>query len=184
MLSLAADWLSRGAQIVILGTGDPVIESSLTELAAAHPHAMGFKRGYDESLAHLIEAGADAFLMPSRFEPCGLNQMYSMRYGTPPIVRATGGLADTVRHASASAIRDGTATGFVFDLDSSSALDAAVTETMTLYADTESWTKIMRTAMHRDFSWGRSALQYAQLYQQLLTPNADVSPPRSPAHNS
>jgi len=166
-LGQARGWLDDGAQLVVLGSGDPGIELALAELARNYPQDMGFIVGYDEPLAHLLEAGADAFLMPSRFEPCGLNQMYGMRYGTPPIVPATGGLADTVTHAQHVTIEDGSATGFVFDADTSQALDTAVRQAITLYAQPKQWQTLMTNAMQRDFSWVAPARAYQQFYARL-----------------
>ena len=115
---------------------------------------------FDEDLAHAVEAGADLFLMPSRFEPCGLNQMYSQRYGTPPVVRATGGLADTVIEG---------VTGFLFELPEKEALLAAVRRALAAYADPVRWIGIQRAGMERDFSWSAAARRYAALYRRLAT---------------
>ena len=123
--------------------------------------ALRIERWFDEALAHAVEAGADLFLMPSRFEPCGLNQMYSQRYGTPPIVRRTGGLADTVE--------DGL-TGFLFEKAESESLLAAVRRALAAYADLPRWRAMQRAAMARDFSWRAAARRYADLYRRLATP--------------
>ncbi|MFO1364237.1 MAG: glycosyltransferase [Burkholderiales bacterium] len=117
-----------------------------------------------------MEAGADAFLMPSRFEPCGLNQMYSQRYGTPPIARATGGLADTIVDATPQSIADGTATGFHFAEESPLALLAAVERAAELYRDAKAWRQIQRAGMAADFGWGAAAQRYAALYADLVRP--------------
>ncbi|MGB1110171.1 MAG: glycogen synthase GlgA [Gammaproteobacteria bacterium] len=156
--------LERGAQVAILGSGDSVLEARLSYLAKAHPDQVGIQIGYNESLAHLIEAGADIFLMPSRFEPCGLNQMYSLRYGTPPIVRATGGLADTVTDASPEAIAEGTATGFVFQNPIALELGYAINRALDLYEDQSTWQGIITNAMKKDFSWDHSAGEYEEMY--------------------
>ncbi len=116
--------------------------------------------GYDEALAHRIEAAADIFLMPSRFEPCGLNQMYSMRYGTIPVVSAVGGLADTVTDANAATLADGSATGFVMDGDDAAALTAATRRALTLRGDPRAWQQLQIAGMNRDFSWRHSARAY------------------------
>ena len=123
--------------------------------------------GYDESLAHLIEAGADIFLMPSRFEPCGLNQMYSQRYGTIPIVRKTGGLADTVVDTLPETLANQTASGIVFNEASSGSLLEAIKRTLILYSSPDTWKKMQVNAMKKDFSWQRSAEQYLALYENL-----------------
>ncbi len=161
------DLMSMPLQFVLLGAGDKTFEQRLQNLAHIYPDKLAVTLGYDESLAHLIEAGSDVFLMPSRFEPCGLNQMYSQRYGTLPIVRKTGGLADTVVDALPETIANKTATGFVFNEASASSLLETVKRAMILYADQKSWVKIQTNAMHKDFSWRHSAEQYLMLYRSL-----------------
>ena len=143
------------ATFIVLGTGDPRYEALWRALAAAHPDRIGVQIGFDEALAHLIEGGADLFLMPSRFEPCGLNQMYSQRYGTPPLARATGGLADT--------IVDGE-TGFLFERAEPGALLAAVRRAVETYRDARRWREMQRRGMARDFSWSIPARRYGDLY--------------------
>ena len=123
--------------------------------------------GYDEGLSHRIEAAADLFLMPSRFEPCGLNQLYSLRYGTPPVVHRVGGLADTVVDANEENLAAGTATGFVFDAPAPAELTAAVERGLALYRKEESWRRLVRTAMAQDFGWARSAARYLELYRRV-----------------
>jgi starch synthase len=145
-------------QIAVLGSGDRDHERALRGLAARSPGRIAVQIGFDEELAHLIEAGADLFLMPSRYEPCGLNQLYSQRYGTPPVVRATGGLADTVT--------DGV-TGFVFDEARSGALVEAVRRGLSAYREPGRWRDIQRAGMSRDFSWNAAARRYADLYLRL-----------------
>src|SRR5205823_726902 len=127
------------------------------ELARLYPDRVAVRIGYDERLAHLIEAGADMFLMPSRFEPCGLNQMYSLRYGTVPIVHRTGGLADTVVDASPAALAAGTATGIVFDAATPAAAAHALQRAIALYRDTAAWQTLIANGMRQDFSWDNSA---------------------------
>jgi starch synthase len=158
-----AELLAGPVQLAVLGTGDRDIERALTALAARHPGRMAMKIGFDDGLAHLIEAGADLFLMPSRFEPCGLSQMYSQRYGTPPVARATGGLADT--------IADG-AGGFLFERAEPAALVAAVRRAAALWRDPQRWRALQRRAMARDFSWAEPARRYADLYLRLATARA------------
>ena len=156
------------AQLVVLGTGDPGIEHSLLGLAARFPGQIAARLGFDERLSHLVEAGADMFLMPSRFEPCGLNQMYSQRYGTPPIVRRTGGLADSVTDCTPETLANGTATGFVFDEPTPEALIAAVRRARDAWQDRTLWRQLQHNGMRRDFSWSASAQRYLQLYQSLV----------------
>jgi starch synthase len=161
LLAAAADeLLAMPAQLVVLGKGDAEHERAFSAVAARHPGAVALAIGFNEDLAHAIEAGVDVFLMPSRFEPCGLNQMYSQRYGTPPVARATGGLVDTVV--------DGV-TGFLFESAESAALVAAVRRSLAAYRDPVRWTRIQRAAMARDFSWGEAARRYADLYRRLAT---------------
>jgi starch synthase len=164
-----ADWLvGQGGQLVFLGSGEARLEAALHDLAARHPGRVASVVGYDEGLAHRIEAGADCFLMPSRFEPCGLNQMYSQRYGTPPIVHATGGLRDTVVDATPEALARGVATGFVFAEATAAALQAAVVRALALYRDAAVWKRLQVAGMKRDFSWEKSAAEYAELYRGML----------------
>jgi len=159
VLGVAEGIIHRGGQIILLGTGDKLIEQAVLATAQRHPGQAACFIGYDEALSHQIEAGADIFLMPSRFEPCGLNQMYSLRYGTVPIVHATGGLADTVE--------DGV-NGFVFHEPDSHALWMAVERALDLYADKAAWKRMLKAGMEQDFSWEHSAKTYAALYQRLL----------------
>jgi len=161
--------LDEPVQLVALGTGERTYESALAQLAARYPDRVAAKIGYDEALAHRIEAGADVFLMPSRFEPCGLNQMYSLRYGTLPIVRRVGGLADTVVDASASARAAGAATGFAFDAPTPDALHRTVQRAMALYRDPRAWQQVAVNGMRQDFSWERSADAYTALYARAMS---------------
>jgi starch synthase len=158
------------AQVVVLGSGEPGIERRLSALAGQYQGRIGVERRFDESLSHLVEAGADIFLMPSRFEPCGLNQMYSQRYGTPPIVRRTGGLADSVVDCSAQTLANGTASGFVFNDSSAEALLAAISRALDVWRNTHVWRQVQRNGMRRDFSWGASARRYLELYHAMRTP--------------
>ncbi|MEM7405249.1 MAG: glycogen synthase GlgA [Pseudomonadota bacterium] len=164
VLAAADGWLREGAQLAVIGSGDPGLESSLSDLARRHAGRMGFLAGYDEPAAHLLEGGADLFLMPSRFEPCGLNQMYSMRYGTVPVVRRTGGLADTVRDARHGA----RATGFVFSGDGDDTLHAAVERALALYKNRARWQRLQLNGMSADFSWHTAASIYRDLYGSLV----------------
>ena len=168
VLEVIPELIRRRLQLVVLGTGQPELEEGLRRAAQQYPEQIGVRIEYDEQLAHLLEAGADIFLMPSRFEPCGLNQIYSLRYGTPPIVRNTGGLADSVTDASAPNIAAGTATGFVFDNMEAVALLDAIDRALSCYSRPEVWTALQTTGMAQDFSWSRSAAEYIRLYERIV----------------
>ena len=155
--------LAEGTRIVMLGSGDPALERRMLDYAAAHPGRFRAWLGYDEARAHGIEAGADSFIMPSRFEPCGLNQMYSLAYGTPPIVRRTGGLADTVIGYQGSNLD--VANGFVFDDLTPEAIVGTVAWARSTLAGPQ-WPQLVFNAMRADFSWRRSAELYGQVYRQ------------------
>jgi starch synthase len=173
-IDLAIDAMTRvleaghDVQLVCLGSGEPGYEQALRVLRAQFPDRVGVSIGYDEALSHQIEAGADVFLMPSRFEPCGLNQMYSLRYGTLPIVRNTGGLADTVVDASDENRKAGIANGFKFDEASSTALEQTLLRAVALYARPRIWRSMMLVAMQHDFSWENSANTYIDLYHHIV----------------
>ena len=162
-------------QIVILGTGDPKYHQLLQTFAAKYPTRLKLNLKFDNALAHQIEAGADAFLMPSRFEPCGLNQMYSMRFGTVPIVRRVGGLADTVTDVTPQTTAAKAATGFVIAEHSARALVDAVTRALSAFNDHALWARLMQTGMRQDCSWGRSALAYATLYERALAKKSPLA---------
>ena len=164
LLEVAPQILKLPAQLVVLGNGGHELEHGWVALARKHKNRCAVKIGFDEGLAHRIEAGADIFLMPSRFEPCGLNQMYSLRYGTPPVVRATGGLADTVIDAADT--RHGN--GFVFGPATTAALLQAVQRAIIAWRDPDRWRSLQKRGMARDSSWQESARHYVALYQQLL----------------
>jgi starch synthase len=159
------DLLAMDLQLVILGRGDRRYEQWLADAGRRDPSRLAVRLAFDEALSHQVEAGADAFLMPSRYEPCGLNQMYSLRYGTVPVVRATGGLDDTVDDVDAAA---DTGTGFKFRDYASRALVDAVRRALRVYADPPRWERIMREGMRRDFSWQRAAGAYLDVYRELL----------------
>lgn len=159
--------LRQGAQVALQGSGDPVLEAAFTAAAFANPGRVAVKVAYDEALAHRLIAGADIILVPSRFEPCGLTQMYGLRYGTLPLVRRVGGLADTVVDASEAAIRDGRATGFAFDAATPAALEAAVARAIEARRHPALWRALMRRAMAQEFSWDGAAARYLQLYRDL-----------------
>lgn len=156
---------SASIQCVVLGSGAAHYESALQDLAARYPHTLAVTLGYDESLAHQIEAGADIFLMPSAYEPCGLNQLYSLRYGTAPIVHGVGGLRDSVADAQEAA--DKKPNGFVFTDYSAAALAATIKRALTVFDDKSQWQQLQRNGMSGDYSWDRSARRYLELYQSL-----------------
>jgi len=155
----------RDFALVVLGSGDPPYVAFFEELARRFPGRVSFRNGYDESMAHLIEAGSDMFLMPSRYEPCGLNQMYSLRYGTIPVVRKTGGLADSVQHFDPGS---GTGTGCVFNDYDAAAVRWAIGTALDWYGMPASWQQLMQNAMAQDFSWDRQIAEYDSLYRGLL----------------
>jgi len=158
-------WIRRGYQIAILGSGDPGNEDTLNRLAEQYPDQLYFFRGFNETLARQIYAGGDIFLMPSRFEPCGLGQLMAMRYGTVPVVRATGGLKDTITDY---AVSKGKATGIHFTDATAEAFDIAVEEAATLFRNSTKWSRIRANALKRDSSWDASAAQYLELYEALI----------------
>jgi starch synthase len=162
--------MERDLQWVVLGSGEARYEEFLAGAAARHPTKFAVHTGYDEALAHQIEAGADIFLMPSHYEPCGLNQMFSLKYGTIPIVRAIGGLKDTVEDYDSAT---GTGTGFVFAPYDAQELLRAIDRALQLYAAKHHWTALRRRAMNKDFSWARSAQMYDHLYRQLVKPQSE-----------
>ncbi|MDX1250647.1 MAG: glycogen synthase GlgA [Gammaproteobacteria bacterium] len=158
--------LAQPVQVAMLGSGEKRFETVFSDAMATHPRQFAVQIGFDESLAHLIESGADMFLMPSRFEPCGLNQIYSLRYGTVPIVRRTGGLADTVVDAAPDSLADGAATGITFEDATPQSLLAALQRAMALYRQPALWQQMIRAGMRQNFSWQRSAKEYLALYQR------------------
>ena len=167
LIECLTEMVNMPLQLVLLGSGDKSVEQKLLSFARLYPKKISVTIGYDEALAHQIEAGVDIFLMPSRFEPCGLNQMYSQRYGTIPIVRKTGGLADTIEDALPKSLANNTATGISFKQASPGALLEAIKRGLLLYNDKKTWKKIQIAAMQKDFSWENSAKQYVTLYQEI-----------------
>jgi starch synthase len=160
---IATEILAEDVALVALGTGEVKYEHLFKDLAAKYPERVSARIGYDEALAHKIEAGADMFLMPSRFEPCGLNQIYSLKYGTPPIVRATGGLDDTVQNYSS---RSANGTGFKFEAYEPQDLLAAIRAALKTYRDQKAWRGLQANGMAKDFSWRSSAEAYVTLYER------------------
>jgi starch synthase len=176
LIAALSDTLPRlEASFAVLGTGEPRYQDMWRSLAAAHPDRIAVHIGFDEHLAHLIEGGADLFLMPSRFEPCGLNQMYSMRYGTIPVVHEVGGLADTVEDCQP---RKRSCTGFTFREYRPDALLEALSRALALFADTRKWAALQVAGMRRDFSWDRSAGEYVKIYDRVIGAAARGPRPR------
>jgi starch synthase len=156
---------NRPTQWIVLGSGDAGYENELRKLAADYPNRFALHLGFSDQLAHRIEAGADVFVMPSHYEPCGLNQLYSLRYGTVPIVTPTGGLADTVVDCTDSTLADGTATGFYLRSIHPSALDESIGRALNLrYHQPAQWAQLIETGMMQDWSWKKSAEEYESLY--------------------
>ncbi len=175
LLIEALPQLPTDVQLVVLGSGEAGYVAALRSAAAAAPRRIAFRPGYDEDLAHRIQAGADAFLVPSRFEPCGLTQLYALRYGTVPIVRAVGGLADTVVDASPTTLAAGRATGIVFKQSSAAALAAAIRRALGLYRAGTPWRQMQLAGMAQDHSWTTAAQAYHALYQELVRPPAEAA---------
>ena len=167
LAQVAGDLIKLPAQLALLGAGDPALQREFQELAQHHPGRLAVQIGFDEGLSHQIEAGADVFVMPSRFEPCGLNQMYSQRYGTPPLVHGTGGLLDSVVDCTAATLKDRTASGFVFTPLDAPTLLANCRRAASAYADPRLWRQLQKNGMQRDFSWQARAQQYLALYRAL-----------------
>jgi starch synthase len=171
LLKQAADKLFKeNIQIVILGEGDKDIEEWLQATAKKYPEKMGVKIGFDENLSHLMEAGSDMYLMPSLFEPCGLNQMYSFAYGSVPIVRATGGLQDTV-HEFDMATKKGN--GFVFEEYKAADMLDALERALAVYKDKATWRKLVKNGMGEDHSWNNSSKKYEDVYRKILQTQAN-----------
>jgi starch synthase len=171
LIEIAPALAARGLQLVVLGRGEPQYERELAALAAAHPANVAVALDFDEPFAHLLEAGANLFLMPSRFEPCGMNQMYSQRYGTVPVVRATGGLTDSVQDAAKP---DGA--GFVYAESSAQALLAAIDRALLVYADRMTWRRLQLNGMRRDFGWQGSAARYLEIYRRIAAGKKNLMP--------
>jgi starch synthase len=163
------DLLRRDIQLVILGTGREEFHKMLQRVQQANPHKVAVAFAFDNTLAHLIEAGSDMFLMPSRYEPCGLNQLYSLAYGTPPIVRRVGGLADTIVDATDESIKDGSATGFQFQEYTAAAMMQCIDRALNMYASQPAeWRRIQLNGMRQDWSWRRSGEKYVDVYERAI----------------
>jgi starch synthase len=170
VLAAIPDMLAAGAQLAVQGSGDAALEKAFTEAAAAHPGQVAVRLGYDEPFAHQMIAGADAMLVPSRFEPCGLTQLYALRYGTVPVVRRVGGLIDTVVDAQEASLQADTATGFMFGPATKEALALAVHRAVHAYSQPAVWAQLQQRGMAQNFSWAAAATQYLALYQTLCGP--------------
>ena len=158
--------LAQNVQVILLGTGDKKYHTAIEKFGHKYQDRFGYYLGFSDELAHWIEAGADMFLMPSKFEPCGLNQMYSQVYGTVPIVRETGGLSDTVTKFNE---KTGEGTGFIFKEYTADALLKEINKALKLYGDKKQWNKIVKNGMKSDFSWQSSAKAYIELYKKVLS---------------
>lgn len=167
VLSALPELMAHGAQLAVQGSGDAALERALLAAAAHYPRRVAVRLAYDEAFAHQMVAGADAMLVPSRFEPCGLTQLYALRYGTLPLVRRVGGLADTVVDATPDALYSDSATGFVFDEASRYALAERIRNAVALYHDRDAWQRVQRRGMAQDYSWDDSAANYESLYRSL-----------------
>jgi starch synthase len=176
VLSALPHLLAQGCQLVVQGNGDPALEAAFANAALANPGQIAVSTAYDEAFAHQVIAGSDALFVPSRFEPCGLTQLYALRYGCLPVVRCVGGLADTVVDASEDNLQANRATGFSFRDANSSALIATIDRVAALYAQPERWQQVQRQAMAQTFSWKVAAQAYLALYRELLPENQGARP--------
>jgi starch synthase len=169
LLSAVPDIVQRGGQLVVLGTGDPALETGMKNAAAAHPGAVAVELGFDETLSHSIIAGSDVVMVPSRFEPCGLTQLYALAYGSLPLVHRVGGLADTVVDCSLENLADELATGFVFGSFDRAGIVGAIRRSFALKGRRTEWKAVVKRAMGQNFGWETAALSYAEVYQPLLS---------------
>jgi starch synthase len=164
--------VSLGGRLAALGTGEAALESQFRAAAARHPGRIGVAIGYDEKLSHLLQGGSDAILIPSRFEPCGLTQLYGLAYGCVPVAARTGGLADTIIDANEAALINGVATGILFDEVSDYSLADAIRRTVKLFGQKDIWRQIQQQGMRADFSWKRVGARYAELYRKVISDTA------------
>ena len=167
VLAVLPGLLRRGGQLALQGTGDPALEAAFIAAAKAHPKQVAVRIGYDEVFAHRLVGGADVILVPSRFEPCGLTQLYGLRYGAVPLVRRVGGLADTVVDATEESLNADRATGFMFEAATPAALDGALQRAFGLFTQAEAWQRLMLRGMAQDFSWDGAAQHYMALYGEV-----------------
>jgi starch synthase len=167
LASLTDDLVAMGGRLALLGSGDTKLETAFIAASNKHRGKIGVTIGYDEALSHLMQGGADAILIPSRFEPCGLTQLYGLRYGCVPVAANTGGLADTIIDANEAAVNAGVATGFLFHGVTRESLTGAIAHTIARYANRKVWKALQEQGMRADYSWARSARQYADLYRRF-----------------
>ncbi len=173
ILAASLDQLvDSGARLAMIGTGEAAIEKAFLEAAASHKGRVGVVTAYDEKLSHLMQGGADTILIPSRFEPCGLTQLYGLRYGCVPIVARTGGLADTIIDANDAALAANVATGFQFSPVDGPSLENALPRAARIFANKKAWAAMQKRGMEADVSWDRSAEAYSDLYRNLLGRNS------------
>ncbi|MGA9826351.1 MAG: glycogen synthase GlgA, partial [Methylocystis sp.] len=177
LLEALPEFVGRNCQLALLGAGDKPLEQGFTEAARKNPGEVGVKIGFDEDIAHLMQAGADVILVPSRFEPCGLTQLYALRYGAAPIVTRVGGLRDTIIDANEMALRAGVATGFTFSPVTVDELAATLHRARNLFADKGRWRQLQGNGMRTDVSWRHPARRYAELYRGLLAARAASGAP-------
>jgi starch synthase len=168
LLEIAPLLAELPVQLAMLGSGDALMQKTARDLSQRYPGKIGVVIGFEEALSHQIEAGADMFVMPSRFEPCGLNQLYSQRYGTPPIVHATGGLVDSVVDCTEATLTDGTASGFTFSGMTAENLYATIQRAVDLYQDKRKWIALCKNCMGKNFSWKKSAEAYREVYLKVM----------------
>jgi starch synthase len=174
LTELADDIVAIGGRLAVLGSGDKALETALLSAAERHPGDIGLVIGYNEPLSHLMQAGGDMILVPSRFEPCGLTQLYGLRYGNVPVVARTGGLADTIIDANEAASAAEVATGFQFSPVTPDALREALRRAIRAFAEPKVWAQLQNQGMKADVSWDRSALRYASLYAELLNAKSET----------
>ncbi|OZA06020.1 MAG: starch synthase, partial [Methylophilaceae bacterium 17-44-8] len=168
LIECMPELIMQGCQFAILGGGEKSFEAQFLAYAEQFPNQVSVTIGYNEPLSHMVMAGVDIFIMPSRFEPCGLNQLYGLRYGTPPVVSNTGGLADSICHSTAETIQNNTATGFVIENVSKMSLLVTINDALSMWKDQKTWKKIQKNGMRKDVGWKHSANAYITLYKKLL----------------
>jgi starch synthase len=166
---LVSEITDRGGQLVVLGSGDAALEQAFAQAARAHPRQVALRQGYDEALSHRVFAGSDVALVPSRFEPCGLTQLYALKYGSLPLVRRTGGLADTVVDCTLEDLADERATGIVFERFEAADLTRALRRAFALWERPRDWRAVRRRAMEQHFGWDSAAASYLTLYRTLFS---------------
>jgi starch synthase len=174
VLEIIPELLELRVQIAILGTGDTRYEEQARQWADRYPGKIALRTRFDEGLAHRIEAGADLFIMPSRYEPCGLSQLYSLRYGTVPVVRMTGGLADTVVNYTPRTFKDSRASGFGFTDTNATSLLTCLLLALSVYRKKTEWERIVKTGMQQDLSWAKSAETYVRVFDELVGTGSDA----------